>query len=192
MRPAVDAPRRSRRARASRSRGGSRPRCPAPTRPGRRDARDRLVERHVGVVGLVARHREAAGVGEDVAERAALLAVAPRRRGIRATRSSRPSRPSLPELEDGDRRPRLARRVPEHESSGCEGPSREDLADRGVEQHLAAEGDVDLRPSCQPGRPLALAGGRGARRGRVRPGGAHRPAEARSVIHLPGSAGRVA
>ena len=113
---------------------------------GRGDHRgERLVERDVGVVGRIARHREAAGVGEDVTDRRPLLAAAPPVEMV-GDEVVEAEAPLLPELEDGHRRPRLPRRVPEHDVVGLEGPPGGRFADRGVEQHLTVARHVDLGP----------------------------------------------
>jgi len=93
-------------------------------------------------------------VDEEVAERAALLAVAPAvdvpGDGIVETQPT-----LLPELEHGHRRRRLARGVEEHQVVGLQGPAGKALADGRVEQRLAPEGDVELRAFVPSGRSLA-------------------------------------
>ena len=72
-------------------------------------------------------------MGEHVAERAALLAVAPAV-DVVGDAVVEPEAALLPELEDGDRGERLARRVPEHDVVGAQRPPGIGFADGDVEQ----------------------------------------------------------
>ena len=114
--------------------------------PGRRgggDPGEHLGGREVGVEVGAPVHREATGVGEHVAQGAALLAVAPA--GDEVTDLVvEPEAALLPQLEDRHRGQGLARRVPEHDVVGRQRPTGPRLAHGGVEQGLAAERHVDL------------------------------------------------
>ena len=109
----------------------------------RGDARDRLRVAHVDVVGAVVEHREPGRVGEHVTQRRPLLARAPAVDEV-GDRVVEAEAALLPELEQRDRGQRLARRVPEHDVVGAQGPARPGLAEREVEERLAPQRDVDL------------------------------------------------
>ena len=119
------------------------------------DAPDRRFVRDVFVERLVAEHREAAGVGEHVAERAALLAVAPAV-DVVGDEVVEPELPALPELEDRDRGERLARRVPEHESSVRSARPGIDSPMATSSTRLAAHRDVALGALVTAFNPLLL------------------------------------
>ena len=123
----------------------------------RGDARDRRPRTQMSSSkALVAVHREAAGVGEHVAERAPLLAAAPAVDEVGdEVVEAEPA--LLPELEHRDRRERLARRVPEHQVVGAPaaGPGL-GLAHGDVEQGLAADRDVALGAVVPAVGPLAF------------------------------------
>ena len=104
---------------------------------------DRLRVRDVEVVGAVGQHREAAGVGQDVAQRDPLLARAPAV-DVVGDPVVEAEAALLPELQDGDGGERLARGVPEHDVVGAQGPAGGGVADRSVEQELPPQGHVDL------------------------------------------------
>ena len=107
------------------------------------DAPDRVLVGDVLVEGLVAEHGESAGVREDVAERAALLSIAPTVDVI-GDEVVEPEPAVLPELEESHRGERLTRRVPEHQIVGSRRPPRDRLADGDVEHGLPADRDVAL------------------------------------------------
>ena len=105
---------------------------------------DRLLPRDVPVVRRVAGHRETTGVREHVAERAPLLPVVPAV-DVLGDEIIEADAVALPLLEQRDRRPWLARGVPEHDVVRLQRPSRVRLADGGVDERLAPHGDVELR-----------------------------------------------
>ena len=111
--------------------------------------------RDVVVEGGVAVHREPAGVGEDVADGAPLLAGAPAV-DVVGDAVVEPEPALLPELEHRDRGQRLARGVPEHHVVGAQRPPGLDFADGDVEQRLAAHRDVALGAVVTAFGPLAL------------------------------------
>jgi hypothetical protein len=82
-------------------------------------------------------------VGEDVPERAPLLASRPAVEEA-ADRVVELEEALFPELEYGDGGERLARRVPQHHVVGPERSSG-DLSDRHVQQGLCTDGHVALR-----------------------------------------------
>jgi hypothetical protein len=114
--------------------------------------RERLVERHVRVVGGIAGHGEPGRVREHLPHRRRFLPVAPSV-DVRRDLVVEPERAPLPELEDRDRRPGLARRVPEHHVVDVERAPGDRLADRGVEQDLATARHVDLGAEVPAGLP---------------------------------------
>jgi hypothetical protein len=116
-----------------------------PSRPGCRDVRDHLAVGHVVVEERGVRVREAARVGEHVADRAALLAVAPAVDVVADPIVEAEVAP-LPELEHRHHRRGLARRIEQHEVVALERPAGPRFAHRRVEQDLAPHRDVALRP----------------------------------------------
>ncbi len=108
---------------------------------------------------------------QHLADGGPLLAVAPAGHEA-ADRVVEAEDALFPELQHRDGGQRLARRVPEHDVVGLQGPARAALAHGGVEQDLAAQGDVELGAVVEAVAPLGLEQlGHGREpRCRVRPG----------------------
>ena len=121
----------------------------------RSDLRDCLGVGQVGVEEAAPGHGKAAGVGEDVADRARFRPGTPSGDVLRDPVVEGQAA-GVPKLEEGGDGHRLARGVQEHEVVRVEIPPGDRFADGGVEEDLARLRGVDLGAEMPVGGPLPL------------------------------------